>query len=60
MLARIRRLLRQFFSKSRTINNEPLNKVSLIVIILIDIFILINVFTGLDDMRRSRAVLCEF
>ncbi|QIR36686.1 hypothetical protein HCG51_07930 [Tolypothrix sp. PCC 7910] len=52
MLARIRRLLNQFFSKSRTINNEPLNKVSLIVIILIDIFILINVFTGLDDISR--------
>ncbi|MBC1220499.1 hypothetical protein, partial [Nostoc sp. UCD120] len=37
---------------SRTINNEPLNKVSLIVIILIDIFILMNVFTGLDDISR--------
>ena len=52
MLARIRRLLNQFFSKSRTINNEPLNRISLIVIILIDIFILINVFTGLDDISR--------
>ncbi|MCV3213345.1 hypothetical protein OGM63_07370 [Plectonema radiosum NIES-515] len=52
MLARIRRLLSQFFSNSRTINNEPLNKVSLIVIIVIDIFILINVFTGLDDISK--------
>lgn len=52
MFARIRRILNQFFSNSRTINNEPLNKVSLIVIILIDIFILINVFTGLDDISR--------
>ncbi len=52
MFARVRRILSQFFSKSRTINNEPLNKVSLIVIILIDIFILINVFTGLDDISR--------
>ncbi|NJM72903.1 MAG: hypothetical protein HC862_23705 [Scytonema sp. RU_4_4] len=52
MLARIRRLFRQFFRKSRTINNEPLNKVSLIVIILIDIFILLNVFTGLDNISR--------
>ena len=52
MLAWIRHLLSQFFSKSRTINNEPLNKVSLIVIILIDIFILINVFAGLDDISR--------
>jgi predicted RNA-binding Zn-ribbon protein involved in translation (DUF1610 family) len=52
MLSRIRRLLSQFFSNARTINNEPVNKVSLIVIILIDIFILINVFTGLDDISR--------
>ncbi|MDZ8184423.1 MAG: hypothetical protein RMX96_06095 [Nostoc sp. ChiSLP02] len=52
MFARIRRLFNQFFNKSRNINNEPLNKVSLIVIILIDIFILINVFTGLDDISR--------
>ncbi|GAX44240.1 hypothetical protein NIES4075_52580 [Tolypothrix sp. NIES-4075] len=52
MLERIRRILNQFFSNSRTINNEPLNKVSLIVIILIDIFLLINVFTGLDDISK--------
>jgi hypothetical protein len=52
MLTRIRRILSQFFSRSRTINNEPLNKVSLIVLILIDIFILINVFAGLDDISR--------
>lgn len=52
MLTRIRRFLSQFFRKSRTIKNEPLNKVSLIVIILIDIFILINVFAGLNDISR--------
>src|SRR6476469_2184995 len=52
MFARTRRILGQFFSKSRKINNEPLNKVSLIVIVLIDIFILVNVFTGLDDISR--------
>ncbi|MDJ0676760.1 MAG: hypothetical protein QNJ36_15505 [Calothrix sp. MO_167.B42] len=52
MFTRIKRILRQFFRKSRTINNEPLNKVSLIVIVLIDIFILINVFTGLNDISR--------
>lgn len=52
MFARLRRLLRLFLSKTRTINNEPLNKVSLIVIIVIDIVILVNVFTGLDDISR--------
>jgi hypothetical protein len=50
MFARIRRLVGQFFNRSSTINNEPLNKVSLIVIILIDLFILSNVFWGLADI----------
>ncbi|MEA5617866.1 hypothetical protein VB711_08440 [Cronbergia sp. UHCC 0137] len=52
MFTTIRRLLNQLFSKSRKINNEPLNKVSLIVIILIDIFILVNVFIGLNDISQ--------
>ncbi|MDJ0633090.1 MAG: hypothetical protein QNJ34_07855 [Xenococcaceae cyanobacterium MO_188.B29] len=52
MLSQLRRLLIQFFRKTRIIGNEPLNKASLIVIIAIDIFILINVFTGLDDISR--------
>ncbi|MBW4694727.1 MAG: ABC transporter permease [Lyngbya sp. HA4199-MV5] len=52
MFARLRRLIDRFFNRARTINNEPLNKVSLIVIILIDIFILVNVFTGLGDISR--------
>ncbi len=52
MFARTRRIVTRFFSNSSKINNEPLNKVSLIVIILIDIFILVNVFTGLDDISR--------
>ena len=44
------RLLNKWFRKSKTVNNEPINKISLIVIILIDIFILINVFIGLADI----------
>lgn len=52
MLRLLRRLFHQFLSKSRTINHEPLNKVSLIVIILVDIFILFQVFAGLDDISR--------
>ncbi|WP_414577471.1 hypothetical protein [Anabaena sp. CCY 9402-a] len=52
MFTNIRRIFNRFSNKSRKINNEPLNRVSLIVIILIDIFILINVFTGLDDISR--------
>ncbi|NJK53243.1 MAG: hypothetical protein HC936_11320 [Leptolyngbyaceae cyanobacterium SU_3_3] len=52
MFARTRRFLNRFFNRARTINNEPLNKVSLIVLILIDLFILFNVFAGLDDISR--------
>ena len=52
MFTRIRRLFSQFFNNSRTVNNEPLNKVSLIVIILVDIFILINVFTGFNNISQ--------
>ena len=65
MLSKLRRLWSQFFRKSRKINNEPLNKASLVVIIIIDIFILINVFTGLNDISRwhispSQAYPCYF
>jgi hypothetical protein len=52
MFSRTFRGLNRFFQQTRTINNEPLNGVSLIVIILIDIFILVNVFSGLDDISR--------
>jgi primosomal protein N'' len=59
MFARIRRLLGQFFNRSSTINNEPLNKVSLIVIILLDLFILSNVFWGLGDIGNRHLAPTE-
>jgi len=52
MLSRLRRSVRRFSNKSRKINHEPINKVSLVVIILVDLFILFNVFAGLDDISR--------
>lgn len=52
MFAKLRRFLRFFSRRSRTINNQPLNKASLIVIILIDIVILTNVFIGLNDIAQ--------
>lgn len=52
MFSQIRRLWSRFLSQSNTIDNEPLNRVSLIVVILIDIFILFNVFSGLDEISR--------
>ncbi len=50
MFTSIRRWFQQFFNRSRTINNEPLNKVSIVVIVLIDIFILTHVFAGLQEI----------
>jgi hypothetical protein len=52
MITRFRQLWHQFFRRARTINKQPLNKVSLIVIILVDLFILVNVFSGLHDISR--------
>ena len=52
MFTTLRRLIGKLFSKSRTINNSPLNRVSLIVLIIIDIFILVNVFMGINDIGQ--------
>jgi hypothetical protein len=52
MFNQIKALFSQFFTKSNTVNSEPINKVSLVIIIIIDIFILANVFSGLDDISR--------
>ena len=52
MFTTLRRLIGQLFSKSRTINNTPLNRVSLIVLVVIDIFILVNVFMGINDIGQ--------
>ncbi|MGB3789565.1 MAG: hypothetical protein WA949_16260 [Phormidesmis sp.] len=52
MFSRLRRSIRRFFNKSRKINHEPINKVSLIIIIVVDLFILFNVFAGLDDISQ--------
>jgi hypothetical protein len=52
MFTRVRRQFRRFFRQARTVNNEPVNRASLAVIILIDLFILFNVFSGLNDIGR--------
>ncbi|MEO1394891.1 MAG: hypothetical protein AAFV90_18455 [Cyanobacteria bacterium J06634_5] len=52
MFSRFRRSISRFFNKSRKINHEPINKASLIVLIIVDLFILANVFAGLDDISR--------
>lgn len=52
MFTKLCRFLRRFLHRTRTVNNEPLNQVSLIVVILIDIVILSNVFIGLNDIAH--------
>jgi hypothetical protein len=52
MVNRVRRQFRRFFRQARTVNNEPVNRASLAVIILIDLFVLFNVFSGLNDIGR--------
>ena len=52
MFNRIRRFFNRFWRNSRTIKNEPLNLVNLVIIILVDIFILVNVFVGLDSISQ--------
>jgi predicted RNA-binding Zn-ribbon protein involved in translation (DUF1610 family) len=52
MFATIKRFINQFFRKSRSVNNKPLNALSLMVVIWIDLFILYNVFSGLDNISQ--------
>jgi predicted RNA-binding Zn-ribbon protein involved in translation (DUF1610 family) len=52
MFTPIRRFIDRFFRKSRSVNNKPLNGVSLTVVIIVDLFILFNVFSGLDNISQ--------
>jgi hypothetical protein len=52
MFNKLRRLIQRFFRKSSTLNRQSLNAPSLIVIVLVDIFILANVFFGLNDISN--------
>ncbi len=48
----VNQFFNQVFRKTRTVNNAPLNRVSLIVIVLVDLFIIGNVFSGLDAISN--------
>ncbi|WP_030007784.1 zinc ribbon domain-containing protein [Picosynechococcus sp. NKBG042902] len=50
MVRWLKRLWRNLVRKSTHVRQEPLNKVSIVILILIDIFVLINVFQGLDSV----------
>ncbi len=52
MFNKVRNLIRRFFRKSSTLNRQSLNVPSLIVIVFVDIFILANVFFGLNDISN--------
>lgn len=52
MFSSIGRITRKLIRKSTYIDREPINKVSIVILILIDIFVLINVFSGLDSIAR--------
>jgi predicted RNA-binding Zn-ribbon protein involved in translation (DUF1610 family) len=52
MFATIKRFINQFFKKSRSVNNKPLNPLSLAVVVCIDLFILYNVFSGLNNISQ--------
>jgi len=50
MLNYLQRFSRRFIRKSTQISQTPLNKVSLVILIIVDIFVLINVFSGLYNI----------
>ncbi|BAU66398.1 hypothetical protein STA3757_38020 [Stanieria sp. NIES-3757] len=52
MFAFIKKIARKLIRKSTYIHHESLNKVSLIILILIDIFVLFNVFSGLNNISQ--------
>ncbi|MBV5257783.1 zinc ribbon domain-containing protein [Synechococcus moorigangaii CMS01] len=50
MMRWLKRFFRNLVRKSTHVRQEPLNKVSLVILVLIDIFVLINVFQGIDSV----------
>jgi hypothetical protein len=52
MFSSIGRITRQLIRKSTYIDREPINKVSIAILILIDIFVLFNVFSGLNSISQ--------
>jgi hypothetical protein len=52
MVSVIKNLFRQLIRKSTYIRHEPVNKVSIIILIVIDIFVLFNVFSGLSSIAQ--------
>jgi hypothetical protein len=52
MFSFIKRLFRQLIRRSTYVNHESINRTSIVILILIDIFVLFNVFNGLDNVEQ--------
>ncbi len=51
-MANLRRFATRFLRRSARLGDAPLNKASLLVIVLVDLFILTNLFIGLDAIGQ--------
>jgi hypothetical protein len=52
MFSFIKRLFRQLIRRSTYIQHESINKASIIILVLVDIFVLFNVFSGLENIAK--------
>jgi hypothetical protein len=52
MFSWLKRITNKFFQKTTSINQQPLDRVSIGIIIILDIFVLFNVFGGLDNISQ--------
>lgn len=52
MFAFIKRLFRQLIRRSTYVQHESINVSSIIILVLIDIFVLFNVFSGLENIAQ--------
>ncbi len=48
----VKRLFRQLIGRSTYIQHESINKASIIILVLVDIFVLFNVFSGLENITQ--------
>ncbi|MDX1976415.1 MAG: zinc ribbon domain-containing protein [Pseudanabaenaceae cyanobacterium bins.68] len=64
MFKLLKRLFNQVFHRTTTLKQQPLNRISLIILIIVDLFILLNVFSGLATISQwhrspSQAFFCH-
>ena len=50
MFAKLKRISSNLIQKSTSIQHEPLNKVSIVILLLVDFFVIFNVFSGLNSI----------